>query len=75
MYFLPEEYGQTDCLQEISPQKLSEVKDRVCSASVEDDLVWEDYFTYVMDNNGLSQPATVQEAGILFQTLVNYAKP
>ena len=76
MYFLPEEYGKSECLQEVCPQKLTEMKGRLNSDPLQDDdTVWEEYFTYVMDTNGLQPPATVQEAGILFQSLVSYAKP
>jgi len=74
MYFLPEEYGQTDCLFQFSSQKLVEMKSKLESALEQDDPIWEEYFIYVMDRNGLSPPATVQEAGALFQSLVTYAK-
>ena len=35
--------------------------------------MWEEYFHSVMENNGLSHPTTILEAGELFQLLVSFA--
>ena len=74
MYFLPEEYGVSDCLYQVSSQKLIEMKSRV-EDEQELDPIWEEYFQYVMERNGLMLPESVHDAGTLFQTLLSHAIP
>ena len=75
MYFLPEEFGKIDCLFPVS-DKLKEMKDKLQELGAEDetDPIWEEYFQYVIEKNGLSHPMSVLEAGNLFQKLVQFAK-
>ena len=75
MYFLPEEFGKIDCLFPVS-DKLKEMKDKLQELGAEDetDPIWEEYFQYVIEINGLSHPMSVLEAGNLFQKLVQFAK-
>ena len=44
MYFLPEEFGKVDCLKDVSPQKLNELKVRLDSETDVPNTVWEDYY-------------------------------
>ena len=75
MYFLPEEFGRIDCLFPVSG-KLREMEDKLQELGAEDDIdpIWQEYFQYVMERNGLSHPTSVLEAGNLFQKLVQFAK-
>ena len=75
MYFLPEEFGKIDCLFPVS-NKLREMKDKLQELGAEDDIdpIWEEYFQYVIERNGLSHPTSVLEAGNLFQKLLQFAK-
>ena len=75
MYFLPEEFGKIDCLFPVS-DKLREMKDKLHELGADDDIdpIWEEYFQYVIERNGLSHPTSVLEAGNLFQKLVQFAK-
>ena len=75
MYFLPEEFGKIDCLFPVS-DKLREMKDKLQELGADDDIdpIWEEYFQYVIERNGLSHPTSVLEAGNLFQKLVQFAK-
>lgn len=77
MYFLPEDFGHSDCLVPISPHKLTEMENRFEGFDGEDDEsnpVFHEYFQYVMDNNGLSHPTSIHEAGVLFEKLIKFAK-
>ena len=77
MYFLPEDFGHSDCLVPISPHKLTEMENRFEGFDGEDDEsnpVFHEYFQYVMDNNGLSHPTSIREAGVLFEKLIKFAK-
>ena len=40
----------------------------------ESNPVFHEYFQYVMDNNGLSHPTSIHEAGVLFEKLIKFAK-
>ena len=77
LYFLPEQSGEDrqDCLAQVPLCKLEEVEQEILGGSREEetDEVWEEYFHYVMENNGLTYPTTIFEAGELFQSLVNFA--
>lgn len=64
MYFLPEEFGKVDCLKEVLPQKIIELENRL-ERGDDTDTIWEDYFEYVMTNNGLSYPSSIPEAGVI----------
>ena len=58
----------------MAPQKLNELEIRLEREMDDSNTTWQDYFQYVMTNNGLSYPSSVAEAGILFERLVQYAK-
>jgi hypothetical protein len=77
LYFIPEQSGEDreDCLVQVLPCKLEEVEQEILGGSTEEetDEVWEEYFHYVMENNRLTYPATIFEAGELFQSLVGFA--
>lgn len=77
MYFLPEEFGQSDCLLPVSSDKLTEMENRfegMDSGLDETDPVFAEYFQYVMERNDLSHPTTILEAGTLFEKLARFAK-
>ena len=77
LYFIPQQSGEDreDCLVPILPRKLQEVEQEILRSPTEEeaDDVWEEYFYYVMENNGLTHPTTILEAGELFQLLVSFA--
>ena len=66
LYFIPEKSGEDreDCLVPILPRKLQEVEQEILRSQSEEeaDDVWEEYFHYVMENNGLTHPTTILEA-------------
>ena len=73
MYFLPEEFGRSDCLVPVS-DRLREVEHRLQELGDDhSDPIWEEYFLYVMEKNGFAQPTSVLEAGNLFQKLIRFA--
>ncbi|XP_022788931.1 uncharacterized protein LOC111328710 [Stylophora pistillata] len=77
MYFLPEDFGHSDCLASISPHKLTEMENRFDGFDVEDDEcnpVFPEYFQYVIDNNGLSHPTSIHRAGVQIEKLIKFAK-
>ncbi|XP_022805671.1 uncharacterized protein LOC111342816 [Stylophora pistillata] len=77
MYFLPEDFGHTDCLVSISPHKFTEIENRFEGFDVEDDecnSVFHEYFQHVIDNNGLSNPTSIHEAGVLLRSLLSLQK-
>jgi hypothetical protein len=37
--------------------------------------IFQEYFHYVMENNNLHHPSSIQEAGILFEKLTKFACP
>ena len=75
MYFLPEEFGRSDCLVPVF-DRLREMEHRLQELCVDDhsDPIWEEYFLYVMEKNGFAQPTSVLEVGNLFQKLIRFAK-
>jgi len=77
MYLLPEDFGHSDCLVPVSPHKITEMENRFEGFDNEDDetnLVFCEYFQYVMGKNCLSHPTSILEAGILFEKLIKFAK-
>jgi len=77
MYFLPEDFGHSDCLVPVSPHKITEMENRFEGLDNEDDetnSVFCEYFQYVMEKNSLSHPTSILEAGILFEKLIKFAK-
>jgi len=52
------------------------MKDKLQELGADDDIdpIWEEYFQYVIERNGLSYPTSVVEAGNLFHKIVQFAK-
>jgi hypothetical protein len=75
MYFLPEEFGHSDCLHPVSAEKVTEIENRLENNEDETDPIYEEYFHYVMENNNLHHPSSIQEAGVLFEQLTQFACP
>ena len=75
MYFLPEEFQRIDCLFPVSSVKLLAMENKLEELGIGDDAdpIYEEYFDYVMESNGLSHPTTIFEAGVLFQKLIKFA--
>ena len=77
MYFLPEDFGHSDCLVPVFPHKMIQM-DWFEEFDGEDDdtnPVFCEYFQYVMEKkNSLTHPTSILEAGILFEMLVKFAK-
>ena len=75
MYFLPEEFGGRDCLIPVS-DNLREMEHNLqeLRGDEDPDPIWEEYFHYVIERNGLLYPTSVLEAGELLQKLPHFAK-
>ena len=77
LYFLPDQTGEDrqGCLVQVPQCKLREVEQEILGGLREEETgeIWEEYFHYVMENNRLTYPTTIFEAGELFQSLVNFA--
>ena len=77
MCFVPEDFGHSDCLVPVSPHEITEMEDRFEGFDNEYDetnLVFWEYFQYVMEKHSLSHPTSILEAGILFEKLIKFAK-
>ena len=55
--------------------KITEIENRLEELEGEDeeDTVFEEYFQYVMELNNLNHPTSIQEGGVLFQRLTQFA--
>ena len=79
MYFLPKEFGHHDCLHPVSLDKMRELKNRLEDSDSDEEederniSIFEEYFHYVMESNGLNHPSSITEAGVLFEKLVRFA--
>ena len=75
MYFLPEEFGYHECIHPVSVDKITEIKNRLEELEGEDeeDTVFEEYFQYVMELNNLNHPTSIEEGGVFFQRLTQFA--
>ena len=56
MYFLPEDFGYSDCIHPVSTEKLAEVESKIeewrNDTILEDhDMIFHEYFQYVMEKN------------------------
>ena len=69
LYYLPENYGATDCLVPIPQAKINEVEPQ-CDMDVEDNTYME-YFEFIMETTGINYPCDVEEAFNLFQIFKN----
>ena len=77
MYFLPEDFGHSDCLLPVSPHKLTEMENRFegfDSGDDETNPVFGEYFQHLMEKNSLPHPTSIPEAGILFEKLIKFAE-
>ena len=80
MYFLPEEFGNDDCLVAEPPEKVTEMENRLEDLSNEDDTdsIYEEYFQYVMERNNiqhqhLKQVSFLNNLSSLLCLLINHA--
>ena len=75
MYFLPEEFGYHECIHPVSVEKITEIENRLeeLDGENEEDTVFEEYFQYVMELNNLNHPTSIEEGGVLFQMLTEFA--
>ena len=65
MHFLPEEFGWSDCSFQVSTDKVTEMENMLQQRIEENDKtdsIFEEYFEYVMENNGSQHPTTALEA-------------
>ena len=73
LFFLPERSGGIDNLQPVNNAKLVEMElKHAVNDEVESD--YQEYFHYVMENEGMQYPASPEEAFTLFQRLINIAR-
>ena len=75
MYFLPEEFGYYECIHPVSVDKITEIENILEELEGEDeeDTVFEEYFEYAMALNNLNHPTSIEEGGVLFQRLTQFA--
>lgn len=69
LFHLPENTGAYDCSVTISEEKLLEMESK-CDLEMEENY-FQQYFHYVMDNQGLVYPSNHEEALHLFTHLIN----
>lgn len=75
MYFLPEYYSLKECLVKVSEQEASEMEQHCEQESEDEDaIVYQEYFEYILETEGLNYPSTVEEALNIFQMVVNLNK-
>ena len=73
LYFLPERSGGFDNLQVVSSAKIAEMElQHEVSDEVEDND-YQEYFHYLMENEGIQFPTFPEEAFHAFQRLINMA--
>ena len=68
LYYLPERSGGVDCLQTVSNVKIGEMELQNEVPCEEDE--YQEYFHYVMENDGMQYPASPEEAFNVFQHLI-----
>lgn len=69
LYYLPERSGGMDCMQAASDDKITEMELQ-CEVPI-DENEYQEYFHYVMENDGLQYPTTPEEAFDTFQHLIS----
>ena len=70
LYAIPEEFGAVDCLMKVVENKLLEIE-QSCVGEDEENI-FQEYFHYQMDFQGLQFPVNHEEALDLFQVLMTY---
>ena len=76
LYYLPERSGGVDNLQEVSDAKLLEMdQQHGVNVNVNDNEEndYQEYFHFVMDNEGMQYPTNTEEAFNVYQKLMNIA--
>jgi hypothetical protein len=72
LFFLPERSGGVDNLQIVSDAKMAEMElQHLVNDVVEDD--YQEYFHYLMENEGIQYPTSPEEAFNIYQQLINIA--
>ena len=69
MFQLPEESGAFDCSVPVSKDKIFEMESKC--AYKEEENVFQEYFHYVMEEEGLQYLSNHEEALCLFSQLIN----
>jgi hypothetical protein len=49
------------------------MEERLEDGESEEDPIFEEYFHYVMENNSLQHPSSIHDAGVLFESLTQFA--
>ena len=65
LYYLPEHSGSVDCIVPLSEAKINEMEQH-CDMEIEEDI-YQEYFEYIIDNNGWEYPCNERDAFVLFQ--------
>ena len=75
LYFLPETSGRSDCKVEVTDKKIAGVDTYSQNMNIPppDINEYEEYSTYVLENERLFLPTNFEEGFHLFQTLLNFA--
>ena len=68
MYFLPEYYEHEECLVSV-PEQQAEAMEVYCQREIEDN-VYNEYFEYILDIEGLVYPSTAREDLKLYQHII-----
>jgi hypothetical protein len=66
LFHLPEQTDAFDCSVNVSKDKLSEMESKCASEEEDEENIFQEYFHYIMDNEGLSYPSNCEEALNLF---------
>ena len=74
LFHLPEQTGAFDCSVPVSKERLCEMKNKCASNEEDVDNIFQEYFHYVIDNEGLSYPSNYEEALNLCHYLLNVSK-
>ena len=72
LFQLPEESGVFDCSVPVSKDKILEMGSKC--AYEEEENVFQEYFRYVMEEEGLQYPSKHEEALCLFSQLISIAQ-
>ena len=72
LFQLPEESGAFDCTVPVSKDKILEME--IKCAYEEEENVFQEYFHYVIEEEGLQYPSNHEEALCLFSQLINIAQ-
>lgn len=72
LYTIPEEFGAFDCKINVSEDKVQEIEVNCVNPDVGEVNIYQEYFHYLMDFQGLQYPVNHNESLQLFHVLMTY---